>query len=189
MRRFDLSPILQKWLKVSITLFTQLPSFACSPGMRFDRWDKQFEHTAKIANWNNDLKISMFTTKMTDKAYDILQTFMTSWPNADFNLINNLKASCFVSTATRQQIVSSANSTNEPRYRITCAREKKPDAVVRLTAAVVIFDAVTPASCLYMRVIIQNNSYACYMSLSLLRCHWPKAQQRTYRAIRLNQKE
>ena len=47
----------------SITLFTQLPSFACSPGMRFDRWDKQFEHTAKIANWNNDLKISMFRPK------------------------------------------------------------------------------------------------------------------------------
>ena len=62
----------------SITLFTQFPSFACSPGMRFDRWDKQFEHTAKIANWNNDLKISMFTTKMTDKAYVLLQTFMTS---------------------------------------------------------------------------------------------------------------
>ena len=64
----------------SITLFTQLPSFACSPGMRFDRWDRrdQFEHTAKIANWNNDLKISMFTTKMTVKAYDLLQTFMTS---------------------------------------------------------------------------------------------------------------
>ena len=56
----------------------KLPSFACSPGMRFDRCDKQFEHTAKIANWNNDLKISMFTTKMTDKAYDLLQTFMTS---------------------------------------------------------------------------------------------------------------
>ena len=43
----------------SITLFTQLPSFACSPGMRFDRWDKQLEHTAKMANWNNDPQSSM----------------------------------------------------------------------------------------------------------------------------------
>ena len=71
----------------SVTLLTQLPSFACSPGTRFDRWVKQFENIANIASWNDEEKISMFTTNMTDKAYDIFQTFWDSCPNADFNLI------------------------------------------------------------------------------------------------------
>ena len=71
----------------SATLLTQLPSFACSPGTRFDRWVKQFENIANIASWNDEEKISMFTTKMTDKAYDIFQTFLDSCPDADFNMI------------------------------------------------------------------------------------------------------
>ena len=62
----------------ALTLLLQIPIFSGSPAVRFDRWIKQFENVVNMSNWTDDEKVNMLTTKMTDKAYDILQNILES---------------------------------------------------------------------------------------------------------------
>lgn len=62
----------------ALTLLLQIPTFSGSPALRFDRWIKQFENVVNMSNWTDDEKVNMLTTKMTDKAYDIVQNILES---------------------------------------------------------------------------------------------------------------
>ena len=73
----------------ALTLLLQIPAFSGSPSIRFDRWIKQFENVVNMSNWTDDEKVNMLTTKMTDKAYDILQNILESH-TTDYNDIKNL---------------------------------------------------------------------------------------------------
>ena len=57
----------------ALTMLFQLPAFSGSPVVRFDRWIKQFESVTAMSDWDDDETILMLTTKMTDKANNILQ--------------------------------------------------------------------------------------------------------------------
>ncbi len=63
----------------ALTMLLQLPSFSGSPVTRFDRWIKLFENVVAMSNWNEEEKVNMLITKMTDKAHDILQNIMESY--------------------------------------------------------------------------------------------------------------
>ena len=73
----------------ALTLLLQIPSFSGSPALRFDRWIKQFENVVNMSNWSDDEKVNMLTTKMTDKAYDIVQNIIES-QTTTYNDIKNL---------------------------------------------------------------------------------------------------
>ena len=60
----------------ALTMLFQLPAFSGSPVVRFDRWIKQFESVVAMSDWDDDETILMLTTKMTDKANDILQNIL-----------------------------------------------------------------------------------------------------------------
>ena len=73
----------------ALTMLIQLPSFSGSPMTRFERWIKLFENVVSMSNWNNEEKINMLVTKMTDKAHDILQN-MLECHTQDYNEIIRL---------------------------------------------------------------------------------------------------
>ena len=78
----------------ALTMLLQFPSFFGSPAVRFNRWIRQFEIVVALSSWNKAEKIAMLTTKMTDKAYDILQNILDT-QIADYEAIRRLLHSRF----------------------------------------------------------------------------------------------
>lgn len=63
-------------------MLLQIPTFTGGTITRFDRGIKQFETISDISNWTDIEKISMLTTKISDKAYDIVQNMLKSQPGS-----------------------------------------------------------------------------------------------------------
>lgn len=77
----------------AISLLQGLHSFSGSSSvdglkpLRFDHWIRQFESIISIARWQEDRKIKLLASKLTDLAADSLEDFLQGTPRATYDLV------------------------------------------------------------------------------------------------------